>query len=270
MLDPLTVIGMHRSGTSLVARLLSACNIWMGYDLDVNHESLFFRNINNSILSKHSESWHKFARTLNELENPNILVDWSEEVINILKKDISNKHFRIDKQTNSVSDSSSIVIEKILWGWKDPRTTLLIPLWKQIYPNLYMIAIVRHPVDVCVSLYSRELQRYEGKIQMGRKDLVFEFPLKRCFELWKAYNFCVLKALEQYPNHTKLFRYEQLKDRNILKSLFSFINQSCDIDKLISMISYPSLNRYTNPPEYDQLIERIKNDHLVNELGYNK
>ena len=41
------------------------------------------------------------------------------------------------------------------FGWKDPRNTFTLPVWKQVFPSLRAIHIVRHGVDVAASLARR-------------------------------------------------------------------------------------------------------------------
>src|SRR5690606_34730922 len=40
-------------------------------------------------------------------------------------------------------------------GWKDPRNTFTLPVWRQVFPNLRVIHIVRHGVDAAASLARR-------------------------------------------------------------------------------------------------------------------
>jgi hypothetical protein len=44
------------------------------------------------------------------------------------------------------------------FGWKDPRNTFTLPVWKEIFPSLRTIHIVRHGVDVAASLARRHAQ----------------------------------------------------------------------------------------------------------------
>ena len=46
MNSPVVVVGMHRSGTSLVSRILDQSGVMMGKDLQGDHESLFFIGLN--------------------------------------------------------------------------------------------------------------------------------------------------------------------------------------------------------------------------------
>src|SRR6185503_15617540 len=41
------------------------------------------------------------------------------------------------------------------FGWKDPRNTFTLPVWKQVFPNLRTIHILRHGVDAAASLARR-------------------------------------------------------------------------------------------------------------------
>jgi hypothetical protein len=44
------------------------------------------------------------------------------------------------------------------FGWKDPRNTFTLPVWKQVFPNLRTLHIVRHGVDVAASLARRHAE----------------------------------------------------------------------------------------------------------------
>ena len=39
---PIVIIGMHRSGTSIVTRMLEQLGLFVGKKKDMNHEALFF------------------------------------------------------------------------------------------------------------------------------------------------------------------------------------------------------------------------------------
>jgi len=39
---PIVIIGMHRSGTSIVTRMLGQLGLFVGKKKDMNHEALFF------------------------------------------------------------------------------------------------------------------------------------------------------------------------------------------------------------------------------------
>ena len=62
---------MHRSGTSLLSKILINQGVFMGSKLDSNSESIFFQRINKWILSCIGSSWDN-PRTLKDLENEDI------------------------------------------------------------------------------------------------------------------------------------------------------------------------------------------------------
>jgi len=42
------------------------------------------------------------------------------------------------------------------WGWKDPRTSLTLPFWRQVAPQARYVVCLRNPADVASSLLRRE------------------------------------------------------------------------------------------------------------------
>jgi hypothetical protein len=57
-----------------------------------------------------------------------------------------------------------------LWGWKDPRTCMLLPFWQTVVPEMHYVISVRNPVDVAQSLQKRN-----------------DLTLAHGFELWMRY-----------------------------------------------------------------------------------
>ena len=68
MANPVVVVGMHRSGTSLVSRILDDCGVMMGKDLQEDHESIFFISLNEWIYGNAGASWER-PGALSELTN---------------------------------------------------------------------------------------------------------------------------------------------------------------------------------------------------------
>jgi hypothetical protein len=42
------------------------------------------------------------------------------------------------------------------WGWKEPRTTLLLPFWQKCLPQLRYVICIRNPLEVARSLKQRD------------------------------------------------------------------------------------------------------------------
>lgn len=70
-----------------------------------------------------------------------------------------------------------------LWAWKDPRTCLLLPLWKEVLSDLgiriKVVFVLRNPLDV-----ARSLEKRNG------------FPLIKGLGMWFAYTLAALKGID--------------------------------------------------------------------------
>lgn len=140
----LVILGMHRSGTSLVASALQRSGVAIGDDLDAggvgnprgHFEDGEFRRFHEALLASVGETWLTVSEPL-RVVGPSFERAARELVAR-----------RADRP---------------LWGWKDPRTCLALELWERLLPQACFLALYRHPVDVALSLWRRggdgELQR---------------------------------------------------------------------------------------------------------------
>jgi hypothetical protein len=137
------IIGMHRSGTSMVARLLNQCGLNLGpeerllgpnADNAMGHfEHTGFIEIDDALLKHFGGSW----------DNPPILNSgWENDAT--LGELVAKAKKLIDTFTNSAP-----------WGWKEPRTTFLLPFWQTLLPDLRYVVCVRNPLEVARSLAER-------------------------------------------------------------------------------------------------------------------
>jgi len=144
-LPVVVVLGMHRSGTSLTANLLNAIGVEFGDELlpadSFNAagywESRTICETQDKILKELNCDWH----------NPPLSfpADWCRKPgIQELKKIL------VEYVGSQCSSDGKI------FGFKDPRTAVLIPLWLEIFDELklepHYVISVRHPVSVAASL----------------------------------------------------------------------------------------------------------------------
>ena len=78
-----------------------------------------------------------------------------------------------------------------LWGWKDPRTCLVLPFWQPLLANPHHVVCLRHPIEAARSLERRDA-----------------LPLARGVRLWLAYTAAALTCTAGAPRH--LVFYEDL------------------------------------------------------------
>jgi len=160
-------LGMHRTGSSLIAKGLNSV-IDMGIeDLNKNegnpegyYENWVFTKINDMVLIAAGGSW----------DNPP-----SDEAIMEVGK---SQDVQVAMRTAVEKYSDG----RILWGFKDPRTTLTIKLWLPHIKNPHFVCCTREPEKVAWSLNKRD-----------------GTPFDKCLSLCQIYNRRMVKFLvEQY------------------------------------------------------------------------
>lgn len=153
------IAGMHRSGTSMIARLLNLCGLYLGEAGDLLNpkpdnpegywENIKFLQINEAILSHLRGGW----------DLPPIMETGWEKAPELAP--IQTQAQELLRQFEGHEP----------WGWKDPRNSLTLPFWLRLIPDLKVIICVRHPLEVAQSL---ERRGYSSKA-FG-------------FNLWTVYN----------------------------------------------------------------------------------
>ena len=124
----------------------------MGLRVDDNWESNHTRRINQFIFRQINATWDHVT-PFNNLYKSN---DHARQ-IELLMRSFINRRFILDHF--GLSDSIAIKPKSgktWFWGWKDPRNTFTLPFWKAIFPAAKIIHIYRNPVDVALSLKTRE------------------------------------------------------------------------------------------------------------------
>ncbi len=151
------ILGMHRSGTSCMMGTLQKSGLYLGkhttwnaHNERGNRENDDIRQMNEELLEYNNASW---------------------------KKPILNIKFTKDhiKKGNDIIGSFS---EHKMWGFKDPRTLLVLDFWKYLLKNLIFIGIYRHPFAVALSL--------------GARGSGIGMDVDKAYDLWNDYNKCLL------------------------------------------------------------------------------
>jgi hypothetical protein len=172
---PVAVVGMHRSGTSMVSALLHHAGFYLGPEdelmpatpdnQDGYWENLRFFELNEEILGALGGGWDEPPAPL---------------VVN----DPALAAMRVKAETLSADFEPHRP-----WAWKDPRTTLLLPFWLELFPGLRVVGCVRNPLEVALSLHRRNFFSYEHGLS-----------------LWLDYNQRLLEAVP--PEQLLLTHYE--------------------------------------------------------------
>ena len=152
---PIIIVGMHRSGTTLLVQLLEQCGVFMGRSQTKNREARFFQQINKDMLESIGVGW----RTLQYLPAPGVLHEKFLWIDKAIRKRLENK-FLIEFWPQSRFFHRPKPISH--WGWKDPRNCLMLPIWLRLFPQSRIVNIYRDGRDVALSLLQREITREGG------------------------------------------------------------------------------------------------------------
>lgn len=154
------VLGMHRSGTSCLAGSLEAAGVfsgkvveWAPHNLKGNRENLGIRNLNDAVLAASDGAW----------DRPPLELKW-------------------DSQHQEQRDAiiADLYRQASTWSFKDPRTLLTLPFWREGIEKLQPIGTFRHALKAAKSLHQRS-----------------RMSLRESMTLWVHYNRILLSELEK-------------------------------------------------------------------------
>jgi hypothetical protein len=175
------VTGMHRSGTSIAARLLQLAGVSLGDESGLlpagrdnpagYWENRYIQELDDEVLAALGGAWDEPPVLPAGWEHDTRLDPFRERATEILRT-----YFP------TASDGAPI-------GWKDPRLSLLLPFWRTVTPIATTIVVVRAPREVAASLATRN-----------------DMDAARAAVLWMRY---LLAATANDPGHL-LVRHEEL------------------------------------------------------------
>ncbi len=141
-----SVLGMHRCGTSLTRRLINLLGVGLGTE-DDRLEPRFANSqyergerpiveVNDAIFDALGGSWWR---------PPKMPTGWQyrPEVEALVPRAHETLAARFAEPEGS-------------WSWEDPRTSLTLPFWRQVVPHARYVVCLRNPADVANSLLRRE------------------------------------------------------------------------------------------------------------------
>jgi len=180
------ILGMHRSGTSAVTRSINLLGAYLGENSDfetplIDNPSGYWErsdivNFDGRLLDQLKITWDTIAPLPNNWHELDEIKPLKNELIEFIKDIFSNHH---------------------LWAWKDPRLSLLLPIWKCVLNemgiNFSVIFVLRNPIDVAKSLKKRD-----------------GFSFDKSFGIWFNYN---ISAFHNLSDLQPIFiHYDRLVD----------------------------------------------------------
>ncbi len=218
------VLGMHRSGTSLVSGLLGHLGFSHGPPEAMmppnefnprgywEHQPLV--DINDALLAMFGGRWASPPDFPPRWHERPELEPLRQEARRILETDFG--------QTER-------------WVWKDPRTCLTLPFWQPLIPSARFILCIRNPRDVALSLRRRD-----------------NFPLAAGGQLWLRYLASAVRHTAGRPR--MILSYEELgrEPHTGLERLGRFVGLALPLDspetaRAWSKVVDPSLGHFRSP-----------------------
>jgi hypothetical protein len=224
MQAPILIIGMHRSGTSMLARLLEEMGLFLGWRKQADHEAVFFLGLNQWLLRQCGGSWDHPTPIRYLLENREVrglALDYLRLSVEgpRVASYLGPLHYLRHRSPSNLPG---------MWGWKDPRTTFTLPLWQEVFPGVRVVHVTRNGVDVSASLRERQLQILEHRrrrydwtraiYRLKSKRVGFTLGL-RCtslaggFTLWEEYMEQAGRVLSELGSSGLDVRYEEFLRR---------------------------------------------------------
>ena len=218
------VLGMHRSGTSLLTKILNLTGVDLGQQTLLTTEPFAdnpkgywehsaLTGISDAIIKRYGGTW----------DQPPVLPQGWETDIRL--DDLRHRARRLIDEEFSQAP---------IWGWKDPRTCLTLPFWQQLLPGMRYIICLRNPVDVAASLRRRD-----------------SFSDEKSFRLWFTYVTAALNQTQDKPR--LLIVYEDLMNDCLseLGRLAAFLgtSESVEVGKAVQKFVDPKLHHHRSPIE---------------------
>ncbi|MBA7637532.1 Beta-barrel assembly-enhancing protease [subsurface metagenome] len=143
------IAGMHRTGTSMVARLLNLCGLYLGPEERImppneGNPAGYWQNqdmdqLTEDILAHFAGDWDFLL--------PRMPRGWET------KPDMAPFRERAQQLIQIIGERKRLAVATPRqWGWKDPRSSLTLPFWKSVLPDLKVVVCLRNPVETARSL----------------------------------------------------------------------------------------------------------------------
>ena len=285
--QPVILLGMHRSGTSLVARVLDELGLFQGHELQEDHESTYFLGVNDTLLKRAGASWDHPGVFREFLKDP----EAAAHTVRCLRDDLSS-----GRQIAGYLGTAWLLQHRTLskldrpWGWKDPRTVFTLPLWLRLFPGARLVYISRNGVDVAASLRVREVKELARRVKeypkkakqlsshsmlerAGFKGSARCLTLEGAFGLWEEYVAEAEAALAAIPNERLVVSYEAfLADpKGQLPALAKFCGLTAQADAVghaAAGVNPGRANAFLEDSELNAFYQKVRGSEWMRRYGY--
>ena len=229
---PVVIAGMHRSGTSLVASFLSSLG------LDVGERLLEADRLNPRGYFEDTALLEFHQRLLREMvpAGESGWPDWGWTVSESLDESVPP---RMREEALAIVGARN---QTGAWGWKDPRTTLLLDFWAELLPGAVFVLVHRSPVEVLDSL-----------LRAGNRHFVIHPD--HAVRAWLLYNRRALDFAVRHP------------DRSMLLALEAFTAHPGAVTARLADLAGDTLPALRDPESVREARDRVFDPALLHERG---
>jgi hypothetical protein len=264
---PLIIIGMHRSGTTLLAEIVRRLGVFIGIKRGVHEEALFFRRRNQHIYRLAEAQWDQ--------PKPVTRLTQNQELRRSVTTSLRDEFW----STESLRDywgllgfARSRLQANYAWGWKDPRNSYTLPIWLDLFPRAQVIHVVRNGIDVASSLRRRERHRKANLHLLSHRCL----ELEGAFSLWTEYINTCLTMMDVLPDGQAMqIQYEGLLTRSHdhVKDVAEFLDIKTSegaIDRAIREVRPDRAYAFLSNAELRDFYREKAGHSLMTRLGYDR
>ncbi|MBN1562324.1 MAG: sulfotransferase [Anaerolineae bacterium] len=267
---PVILIGMHRSGTSLLSQLLGLCDVHLGHDLDNNFESAHMRGINKHAFTTIKADWNAPEPVIAAMQTPDFMAAEQAYYQAHMFTGFGGMMYWGRSQWLALQRGAELP----RWGWKDPRTSITLPAWLALFPDAHVIHIIRNGIDVAISLHRRQIAKSKRwRLHPDHRD-PRGHDFRFCFSLWETYQAHLLTYRDTIPagQYTEL-HYETLlqEPASTLISVLDRIGVDVSTEQIAAAASTVNPERLDNrrrAASYDDVIPALADNALMRDLGY--
>lgn len=270
--SPIIIVGMHRSGTTMLSKLIEQAGVFLGRKKENNNEPLAFIRMNEWILRNANSSWD-CPEMFDYADSP-FLDDMANAVIDHMAHGGLRKFAGRSRARLITSDDA-----QFQWGWKDPRTSITLPVWQRVFPEGRFVHVYRNPFDVAASLRKRSLAiepdnsrfaRWKVRHMLGRVKYHESLRVRHIEEglkLWEIYTARCLAIKNATVHHVK---YEDFlaEPESEWEKLCKFLGLETPLTQLDFKGDISRAYAYKQDSNYEDAFNQFSGNPLVRQLGY--
>ncbi len=268
----LMIVGMHRSGTSMITQWLYRCGLFIGNNLigpAIGNEQGHFED--EDFLRLHC----KFLKKRNFPDSGFIYKNSRQFQLSELEK----------MELKGTIETKSLRHEE--WGWKEPRTTLFLDDYSQLIPGAFYVVVVRSfnatVNSLIVRQYKMEQKKYQTKKGLSRLkwkwfkikslDKMYAKETERYLKIWIYYYERILQHIHSLPkDRFMVVNYNELKqDDNYffskLKNEWNFSLSYMPFSKVYEdnlLSKERNIRNYITNPDLEARAKAIENEIFFN------